>query len=108
MVELDGLIYVLGGETEDLELTSVEVFDPHSNNWKMTTSMTMIRKVTLKQALFSQNSDDDLYAELTFTGKCKSSANNLVMVEREREGIEDGNGVLYSQSKLWFLAKEAS
>lgn len=46
MVELDGLIYVLGGENEETELITVEVFDPHFNTWKMQTSMTMIRKVT--------------------------------------------------------------
>lgn len=45
VVELDGLIYVLGGESESAELTTVEVFDPHLNTWKMQTSMTMIRKV---------------------------------------------------------------
>lgn len=46
MVELDGLIYVLGGESEELGLITVEVFDPYFNTWKMQTSMTMIRKVT--------------------------------------------------------------
>uniref|UniRef100_A0A3B3H382 Gigaxonin n=1 Tax=Oryzias latipes TaxID=8090 RepID=A0A3B3H382_ORYLA len=45
VVELDGLIYVLGGENETAELTSVEVFDPHLSTWRMQTSMTMIRKV---------------------------------------------------------------
>lgn len=45
VVELDGLIYVLGGESEEAELTTVEVFDPHFKTWKMQTSMTMIRKV---------------------------------------------------------------
>lgn len=45
VVELDGLIYVLGGENEAMELMTVEVFDPHFNSWKMQTSMTMIRKV---------------------------------------------------------------
>lgn len=46
VVELDGLIYVLGGENETAELTSVEVFDPHLSTWRMQTSMTMIRKVS--------------------------------------------------------------
>lgn len=45
MVELDGLIYVLGGENEAMELTTVEVFDPHFNTWKPQTSMTMVRSV---------------------------------------------------------------
>lgn len=45
MVELDGLIYVLGGENEATELTAVEVFDPHFNTWKPQTSMTMVRSV---------------------------------------------------------------
>lgn len=45
VVELDGLIYVLGGESEELGLITVEVFDPYFNTWKMQTSMTMIRKV---------------------------------------------------------------
>ncbi|MEQ2176600.1 hypothetical protein GOODEAATRI_029667 [Goodea atripinnis] len=46
VVEVDGLIYVLGGEAEDIALTTVEVFDPHFSSWKIQTSMTMIRKVT--------------------------------------------------------------
>jgi len=46
VVELDGLIYVLGGETKEAELITVEVFDPHCSAWKLQTSMTMIRKVT--------------------------------------------------------------
>ena len=46
MVELDGLIYVLGGENGETELITVEVFDPHCSTWKVQTSMTMIRKVT--------------------------------------------------------------
>lgn len=45
VVELDGLIYVLGGENEETELITVEMFDPHFKTWKMQTSMTMIRKV---------------------------------------------------------------
>lgn len=45
VVELDGLIYVLGGENEVTELTTVEVFDPHFNTWKPQTSMTMVRSV---------------------------------------------------------------
>lgn len=45
VVELDGLIYVLGGENEVAELTTVEVFDPHFNTWKPQTSMTMVRSV---------------------------------------------------------------
>lgn len=46
LVELDGLVYVLGGENDVCALTSVEVFDPHSSTWRTQTSMTMIRKVT--------------------------------------------------------------
>lgn len=48
MVELDGLIYVLGGESEDTALITVEAFDPHCNTWRMQSSMTMIRKVRLR------------------------------------------------------------
>lgn len=50
VVELDGLIYVLGGENEVTELTSVEVFDPHFNTWKPQTSMTMVRSVSAAPA----------------------------------------------------------
>lgn len=46
VVELDGLIYVLGGENEAMELTTVEVFDPHFSTWKPQTSMTMVRSVS--------------------------------------------------------------
>lgn len=52
MVELDGLIYVLGGENEVSELMTVELFDPHFNSWKMQTSMTMIRKVNKLASFF--------------------------------------------------------
>ncbi|KAJ0029489.1 hypothetical protein NQD34_004486 [Periophthalmus magnuspinnatus] len=45
IVELDGLIYILGGENDVMELVSVEVFDPHFNTWKTQTDMTMVRKV---------------------------------------------------------------
>lgn len=45
VVELDGLIYVLGGENEVTELTTVEVFDPHFNTWRPQASMTMVRSV---------------------------------------------------------------
>lgn len=45
VAELDGMIYVLGGEDEDIELLTVEVFDPHFNTWTTQTSMTMVRKV---------------------------------------------------------------
>lgn len=44
---MDGLIYVLGGENEDTEvLLTMEVFDPHLNNWTTQTSMTTVRKVS--------------------------------------------------------------
>lgn len=56
MVELDGLIYVLGGENDVIELITVEVFDPHFSTWKMQTSMTMIRKVQHTLTLCSQKS----------------------------------------------------
>lgn len=52
-VELEGLIYVLGGENKDGELITVEVFDPHFSTWKPQTSMTMIRKVTNPSVLTS-------------------------------------------------------
>lgn len=46
---MDGLIYVLGGENEDTEvLLTMEVFDPHLNNWTTQTSMTTVRKVREK------------------------------------------------------------
>ncbi|TSK38445.1 Gigaxonin [Bagarius yarrelli] len=45
IAELDGLIYVLGGENEDTEvLLTMEVFDPHLNTWTIQTSMTTVRK----------------------------------------------------------------
>lgn len=47
IVELDGLVYVLGGESEDCELLTVEVYDPHFNTWSVGPNMTMVRKVCL-------------------------------------------------------------
>lgn len=48
---MDGLIYVLGGENEDTEvLLTMEVFDPHLNNWMTQTSMTTVRKVNQSNA----------------------------------------------------------
>ncbi len=58
VVELDGLIYVLGGENEETELITVEVFDPHFNSWRMQTSMTMIRKVTTRKSRTCNTVDD--------------------------------------------------
>lgn len=58
VVELDGLIYVLGGENEETELITVEVFDPHFNSWRMQTSMTMIRKVTTQKSRTCNTVDD--------------------------------------------------
>lgn len=58
MVELDGLIYVLGGENEVTELTTVEVFDPHFNTWKPQTSMTMVRSVRAQRAELARGLND--------------------------------------------------
>lgn len=46
IAELDGMIYVLGGENEDTEvLLTMEVFDPHCNVWRTQPKMTTVRKV---------------------------------------------------------------
>ena len=45
MVELDGMIYVLGGENKETELVTMEMFNPYLKTWKLLTSMTMVRKV---------------------------------------------------------------
>ena len=45
MVELDGMIYVLGGESKEMELVTMEMFNPYLKTWKLQTSMTMVRKV---------------------------------------------------------------
>ena len=45
IVEMDGLVFVLGGENEETELLTMEVFDPHFKTWTTQTSMTMVRKV---------------------------------------------------------------
>ena len=45
LAELDGMVYVMGGEDLEIEMLTVEVFDPHSNTWKLSTSMNMVRKV---------------------------------------------------------------
>lgn len=51
---MDGQIYVLGGENEDTEvLLTMEVFDPHLNNWTTQTSMTTVRKVGQKNTSVS-------------------------------------------------------
>jgi kelch-like protein 16 (gigaxonin) len=45
VVELDGMIYVLGGENKEMELVTMEMFNPYLKTWKLLPSMTMVRKV---------------------------------------------------------------
>ncbi|KAL0167800.1 hypothetical protein M9458_036022, partial [Cirrhinus mrigala] len=57
IAELDGKIYVLGGENEDTEvLLTMEVFDPHCNVWRTQPKMTTVRKfgccATMKKRLY--------------------------------------------------------
>lgn len=55
MAELDGMIYVLGGENEDTEvLLTMEVFDPHCNVWRTQPKMTTVRKVRFSSLFFVQ------------------------------------------------------
>lgn len=74
VVELDGLIYVLGGENEATELTAVEVFDPHFNTWKPQTSMTMVRSVRAQERLLQ-------------TGTPRSSPGIWVGLDRGSVGV---------------------
>lgn len=47
IAELDGMVYVLGGENKNTEvLLSMEVFDPHCNVWKTQPNMSTVRKVS--------------------------------------------------------------
>lgn len=46
IAELDGMIYVLGGENNETEvLLTMEVYDPHCNVWRTQPKMTTVRKV---------------------------------------------------------------
>lgn len=45
IVEIDGMLYVLGGEDGDKELISMECYDIYSKTWTKQPDLTMVRKV---------------------------------------------------------------
>lgn len=46
IVEIDGMLYVLGGEDGDRELISMECYDIYSKTWTKQPDLTMVRKVS--------------------------------------------------------------
>jgi kelch-like protein 16 (gigaxonin) len=44
-VEIDGMLYILGGEDGSKELTSMERYDIYSKTWTKQPDLTMVRKV---------------------------------------------------------------
>ncbi|PIO05244.1 hypothetical protein AB205_0005300 [Aquarana catesbeiana] len=45
VVEIDGVVYVLGGEDGDRELISMESYDTCTKTWIKQQNMTMVRKL---------------------------------------------------------------
>ena len=45
IVEIDGMLYVLGGEDGEKELISMECYDIYSKTWTKQPDLTMVRKV---------------------------------------------------------------
>lgn len=45
MVEIDGILYILGGEDGERELISMESYDIYSRTWTKQPDLTMVRKV---------------------------------------------------------------
>ncbi|CAI9599571.1 unnamed protein product [Staurois parvus] len=45
VVEIDGVIYILGGEDGDRELISMESYDTCTKTWSKQQNMTMVRKI---------------------------------------------------------------
>lgn len=46
IVEIDGMLYILGGEDGDRELISMECYDIYSKTWTKQPDLTMVRKVS--------------------------------------------------------------
>lgn len=89
---MDGLIYVLGGENEDTEvLLTMEVFDPHLNNWTTQTSMTTVRKV-------SQSNAPVFIVIQLCVGQCDTNVSSSSLVwllcYHEEEALRHGRRVL--------------
>lgn len=47
MVEIDGILYILGGEDGERELISMESYDIYSRTWTKQPDLTMVRKVRI-------------------------------------------------------------
>ncbi|KAM7332404.1 hypothetical protein ACRRTK_009112 [Alexandromys fortis] len=45
IVEIDGMLYILGGEDGDRELISMECYDIYSKTWTKQPDLTMVRKI---------------------------------------------------------------
>lgn len=45
VVEIDGILYILGGEDGERELISMESYDIYSRTWTKQPDLTMVRKV---------------------------------------------------------------
>lgn len=45
IVEIDGMLYILGGEDGEKELISMECYDIYSKTWTKQPDLTMVRKV---------------------------------------------------------------
>lgn len=53
IVEIDGMLYVLGGEDGDKELISMECYDIYSKTWTKQPNLTMVRKVRIQPMITS-------------------------------------------------------
>lgn len=88
MAELDGMIYVLGGENEDTEvLLTMEVFDPHCNVWRTQPKMTTVRKVRFSSSYLYKSTHCNtlmflilLYLSIPQFGSCATMKKRLYVM----------------------------
>jgi len=53
VVEIDGILYILGGEDGERELISMESYDIYSRTWTKQPDLTMVRKVRTKSCVIA-------------------------------------------------------
>lgn len=64
IVEIDGMLYILGGEDGDRELISMECYDIYSKTWTKQPDLTMVRKVSAAVSQLQQL----LYKSVSLSG----------------------------------------
>lgn len=61
IVEIDGMLYILGGEDGEKELISMECYDIYSKTWTKQPDLTMVRKVRTISCDYKLDFKDDVF-----------------------------------------------